>query len=378
MSDFFNEPFSDTTRIKLEIFRRYTREWLSVFLTKWASLPGQPNRVNLLDFFAGPGRDSEGNPGSPLILYRELQNYCSERSDLKNPHLSINLVLNDLNPDNIRRLRENLKQEACGRGCCNQIFTALPFEEALTEHKPLLSDHASASLVILDQFGVKHVSPGTMRDLLNCSKTDVVLFIASAFAHRFADTLGPQIGVDPSILKNSSHSSVHRAIGESFREALAPDEYHITYFSLEKGSNIYGVIFGSGHLKGLERFLKVCWDLDPNTGEANHNIDNEIGYKGDTLFEEFNQPKKATEFQRRLEAYVQETSPTNGMLYRFCLENGFLATSKYVTDKLTELTRDGQIEIVSLDSKPVRASCWYLTWDNYWKRLRQVRYLWKG
>ncbi|KKK85629.1 hypothetical protein LCGC14_2771360, partial [marine sediment metagenome] len=60
--DFHNKPFDDETILKLEIFRGYTREWLPVFLSKRTF-----SSVNIFDYFAGPGKDSHGQEGSPLL-----------------------------------------------------------------------------------------------------------------------------------------------------------------------------------------------------------------------------------------------------------------------------------------------------------------------
>lgn len=52
--------------------------------------------------------------------------------------------------------------------------------------------------------------------------------------------------------------------------------------------NYYGVVFGSSHTFGAEKFQKVCWGLDPITGEADYNIDRALTYGGKTvLFEEY-------------------------------------------------------------------------------------------
>jgi len=60
--DFHAEPFDAGTTKKLEIFRRYVRELLPVFLATNKVC----NKVALYDFFAGPGKDAKGVKGSPI------------------------------------------------------------------------------------------------------------------------------------------------------------------------------------------------------------------------------------------------------------------------------------------------------------------------
>jgi len=77
---FHKEEFDSSTRLKLDIFRGYVREWIPVFLTKYE---GKNNfqRVCLFDLFSGPGMDVANNPGTPTIIYDELKNYCQTRSN---------------------------------------------------------------------------------------------------------------------------------------------------------------------------------------------------------------------------------------------------------------------------------------------------------
>ena len=56
------EPFDEGTITKLEIFQRYAREWLPVFVMD------KRKKVNIFDFFAGTGYDGAGVPGSPIRI----------------------------------------------------------------------------------------------------------------------------------------------------------------------------------------------------------------------------------------------------------------------------------------------------------------------
>lgn len=66
--------FESSTRVKLEIFRLYVTEWIPVFLSK----PDNFKEIFIYDLFAGSGTDSEGNPGSPLVILDAVSNYCSK------------------------------------------------------------------------------------------------------------------------------------------------------------------------------------------------------------------------------------------------------------------------------------------------------------
>lgn len=56
MTAFHDNAFDPPTHLKLNIFRGYIREWLPVFLTRRTDGRSGHKRVNVFDFFAGPGR----------------------------------------------------------------------------------------------------------------------------------------------------------------------------------------------------------------------------------------------------------------------------------------------------------------------------------
>ena len=66
---FYEKTFDHATQVKLDVFRQYLKEWLPVFTSKG-------EEVSIYDFFAGPGKDAAGNPGSSLIIVEELKRFC--------------------------------------------------------------------------------------------------------------------------------------------------------------------------------------------------------------------------------------------------------------------------------------------------------------
>ena len=66
--DINKQPFPEATMLKLDIFRRCFREWFPVFVHH-----PDIKQIFIYDMFAGSGTDSEGNPGSPIILLEEAR-----------------------------------------------------------------------------------------------------------------------------------------------------------------------------------------------------------------------------------------------------------------------------------------------------------------
>lgn len=66
--DINKDTFDESTKLKLEIFRECFKEWFPVFLhNKFI------DSVCIFDFFAGSGTDTNGSPGSPLVLLQEAR-----------------------------------------------------------------------------------------------------------------------------------------------------------------------------------------------------------------------------------------------------------------------------------------------------------------
>jgi three-Cys-motif partner protein len=74
--DFHDKPYDAGTVAKLRIFELYAQEWIPVFLSQ-----PQPrfSEAHVFDFFAGPGKDCEGVPGSPLRILEQFRRYYERR-----------------------------------------------------------------------------------------------------------------------------------------------------------------------------------------------------------------------------------------------------------------------------------------------------------
>ncbi len=373
MALFHDTPFDDATLSKLKLFQGYIREWLPVFLTKYTGYRRNRAAVNVFDFFSGPGHDIAGNPGSPIIIVEELKQFCDERGAVKADDVRVRLVFNDVRQDHVEKLRAAVAKIACPKGCCSIEYSSLPFQEALQQHLPHIQRPDTANLVIMDQRGVKEVTPEVVRQLADCGATDIIFFISSSFIRRFIDTpeLGGKFDSEAEEIKTVEYNAVHRYVCGYYREKLTDQEYYLTPFSIKKGRNIYGVIFGSGSLYGLEKFLKVCWKEDAVTGEANYKIDGYFAWAGHrSLFPQHNAIRKVDIFDRDLRQFIMDTSPDNREVYKFCLTHGFLPKS--AKESLRTLQDKGELAVTEIATdRPARA--FYLT-QKGWKARPRVRF----
>jgi hypothetical protein len=117
--------------------------------------------------------------------------------------------------------------------------------------------------------------------------------------------------------------------------------YFLAHFSIKKDSNVYGLIFGSHHPLGMDKFLRKCWEMDKVRGEANFDIDGEaINVAAPSLFSEMDKPNKLTIFERELAEAIltKKTVKTNKDVFIFALQRGVLGShaKKVVSDLIAE------------------------------------------
>jgi len=261
--DFYQHPFDEGTLTKLQVFELYAREWLPVFLAQ-----DQPPKkeLHLFDFFAGPGTDSRGELGSPLRLLRQLR---SVQRLPGWPRVSVHAHFFDADPDKIARLKVMVAEQPDQvHGLALEIET-LEFDQALKSSAVILRNPQAAKLVLIDQFGVDNVTPQVFQALVNAPTCDFLFFLSSSTLHRFRD----HPAIKQKISRPDDHYHVHKAALEYYRSLLPNSStYYLAPFSIKKGANIYGVIFGSAHPLGMDKFLQVAWKEDQVNGEADFDI----------------------------------------------------------------------------------------------------------
>ena len=364
----FFEKYPEGTLQKLTLLRGYFEAWSSLFLTESPTLKFV-DHIWVFDFFAGPGCDNQGNDGSPVIILKSVIDYHKSHST-KASTKPLTLVFNDTTKKNIKELKnntesliaecENLPRET------NVEFCSLPFKEIFQKYESTIRMRNTACLLLMDQFGIKEVTADIFNQLLTFPTTDFVFFIASSFAKRFHSDphLQKLLPFDPQEIKKVNQSNVHRMICDVYRKLIPQNkEFYIAPFSIKKNSNIYGLVFGSGSLRGIDKFLDVVWKIDRDTGEANFDIDGDVFRDGKkSLFEDMNKPQKVHAFEEDLLAFIRSETPTNRQMYKFCLEKGFAV--RVAKDIVKQMMQTKRLVVRKFDDGSLTKNL-YINWDNY-------------
>lgn len=351
MPDFHNKPFDEGTIAKLEMFQLYAREWLPVFLSKMD--PVFPH-VHIFDFFAGPGMDMNGTSGSPLRMVDEV---LQSRHRLADGKLKLHLHFSDASKAKIQTLRETMTPLVAQLPHTEAHFKDDPFEKAFFAALPILRDSRSAKLVLIDPCGVNFVDDAVFRHLIASPTTDFLMFVASSYLHRFSDHPAMKLRVK----RSDSFYHCHRAVLEHYRSFIPERQrYHLAPYSIKKkGSQLYGLIFGSAHPLGMDKFLNAAWSQDRINGEANYDINREDFQETAPFLpmEMFEQPTKLAAFEADLKKQIlQGTCVNESDVVDICFRHG--VKRNHAESVLKELKSNGTIQchfrVPQLDRYPPR------------------------
>jgi three-Cys-motif partner protein len=335
----FRKPFDDGTMAKLEIFDDYFKEWLPVFIARKEILW---NEVQIFDLFAGEGRDVTGVMGSPMRILKSLN---ENRQLIIKSGVKIRVIINEYDTGKYNLLIKNLDTIAdrslYSLECHNEDFIVV-FKKYFD------SMIRSANFLFLDQNGIKQITEEVFTKLISLKKTDFLFFISSSYIKRFAEVeeFKKYLQITKQDLEGKSYYHIHRVVLDYYRSKIPKaKEYFLAPFSIKKPSGIYGLIFGTNHTLGIEKFLQVCWKHDKLTGEANFDIDNEkININQPGLFAEYNIPTKRQIFDNTLTRKILNKELTTDLaVYIFALNEGFLL--KDANSVIKGLHTAGKIEL---------------------------------
>jgi hypothetical protein len=217
------------------------------------------------------------------------------------------------------------------------------FDEIFDELFPFVEKNPS--LVYLDQCGIKYISSKYVLRLEKTSQTDFLYFVASSSIWRFGEQQEFQshLQVDIQELKKRPYKFIHRTLIDHLQSSLPSNTKLRLYpFSIKKGTNIYGIVFGASHVRAVEKFLSIAWKRNERNGEANFDIDGEGQKSQFDLFDPQITLTKLEIFQRLVEEKIMTGEIfDNIQLFVFTLEKGHIG--KHAADKLKKMKKEGKI-----------------------------------
>lgn len=320
--DLHSKPFDEETITKLEIFEDYAQEWLPTFIMQGRA------ELCIVDFFAGTGYDIKGVPGSPI---RILERIKEQTGNLFQKKVHITLYLNEFKLVKFELLKKSCDEYLALNPSLKHLVKIEYFNEDFEVLFPKLLPiiKKNPALVFLDQNGIKFTSAKYFLELEKTSETDFLYFISSSYFWRFGKKreFTMHLEIDMNEAKKNPYKFIHRSVIEQIRKKLPTDTKLRLYpFSLKRGQNIHGIIFGASHIRAVDKFLTVAWAKNSLNGQANFDIDDDLIKDQLDIFSG-RQKKRIEVFQDevRRKVLIKEII-NNNQLYDFTLAEGHIAT----------------------------------------------------
>jgi three-Cys-motif partner protein len=274
-------PRDDHTAAKHQVLRAYLDGWIPVMAQQSLKVQGfvsGPPRLLLVDGFAGPGRYSSGESGSPLIMLDALVSHAAlERfDDVEFTYLFI---------EHDRRRVDHLRGELNALGTLPGNVTVRiepgEFEATFGRLLDQLTDHGRSPIptfAFIDPFGYSTASMSLTGRLLAFKRCEVLIFLPLSFVHRFAGRAGQDAALT-SLYGCDDWREVLGLDGAERREfllrlfehrlGLNPSVAYVRSFRLRTDDgNDYRLVFGVGHDKGLDLAKDAMWKVDPIAGTS--------------------------------------------------------------------------------------------------------------
>lgn len=272
--DLHEEPFDEGTITKLEIFEDYARAWIPTFV-----MQGRPT-ICIFDFFAGTGYDIKGTPGSTLRILEKIKEQIDHIHEKK---VKIRLYINEYEPGKTNQRKFQLLKDACREYLeANQdiknAIDVVPHNEDFGTLFPKLIQEIKKhpSLVYIDQNGIKFLSDRYLLEFEKMREADVLYFVSSSYFLWLGktDEFKKHVTLDIDSLKNGAFNLVHRNLIKQLREKLPSNtKFKLYPFSIKKGINIFGIVFGASHPAAVDKFLTIAWKRNEMNGQANFDMD---------------------------------------------------------------------------------------------------------
>ena len=324
--DLHEKPFDEGTLKKLDIFEAYTKQWLPTFI-----MNNFESDIYIFDLFAGPGYSVTGQEGSPIRILKQVNNQIG---NIFSRNKKVCVLFNEYDKDKVEKLKK-----ACESFCNNHAELKRAIVSKHVQYKILNTDVAllfpkvktylgkHPLLLFLDQNGIKFMSDTYLQPLLNAKKVDFLFYLSSSYFNRFGNTdeFKNIIDIDLKKAKEAPYKYIHRSILKQLREKIPVNCPTRLYpFTIKKGCNVYGIIFGASHPRGVEKFLQTAWAENNINGEANFDIDDDKN-KGQADLFGYVELTKIMKFRQEIhQAILDGTLETNKEAFDFALNQGHL------------------------------------------------------
>lgn len=311
------------TLVKHAILRRYLDAWLPI-LTQQARLLRQQygslgsREILFVDGFAGPGKYTGGEPGSPVIA---LDAAITHKIAFPMP---VRLLFVEQREDRFKSLQEVLAPKLAEAAKSQNIHAVDPRQGDCDDVLNTMLDECEAkqikfgpALAFLDQFGYGAVSMNLISRILSYPQCEVFTYLNYKDMNRWitddtkADAFTRAFGGEEwREARNLPEKQRRDLLLSKYKQALkdrAGAKYVVSFLMFDKsGIPLYWLLFCTNNPRGLEEMKKAMWYVD-KTGEFRFSDRDDPGQM-ELLSKAFDDTWLAGELSRRLGGKVLTVS----------------------------------------------------------------------
>lgn len=252
---------------------------LSAYLSAWFPILSStsPQRVFYIDGFAGPGRYSGGEDGSPVVALKAL----GLRGNLAKTTFEFHLV--ERRRRQAKALRENIDalraQKLVPHNAIIHIHDQSAFSDAYeTMIAPELDRYPGApTFALVDPFGWTGLPMAIMRDLMHRQRTEVMVNFMFEEINRFLnhpdqpknfDELfgAPRWREGYDLIGPARRTFLHDFYQEQLHTVAGAGYVRSFEMLNERGASDYFLFFATNNRLGLSKMKEAMWRVDPGAG----------------------------------------------------------------------------------------------------------------
>lgn len=263
-------PLAEHTKGKHAVLKSYLDAWLPI-LSKFRG------RVLIIDGFAGPGRYSGGEEGSPLIAIRCVREHTA--SAMISEVVCLFIEADKTNAEHLEAVLEELRADGKIPTKCKCRVLHGDFDEGLAKVLDYVDEQKkrlAPAFVMIDPFGVSQTPMSVIQRLFTNDKVEVyVSFMyewvnrfkkSSAFEPHLDELFGTEEWRDGLAIEDSQERKTFffDLYEDQLRKAGA---MYVVRFELFSGNRLkYAIFFATCHLLGADKMKQAIWKIAP-TGD---------------------------------------------------------------------------------------------------------------
>ena len=259
-------PLESHTLGKHLVLQRYLQAWLPVMST-WNG------RILFIDGFAGPGRYSSGEDGSPIIALKALAMHASrERITAE-----VSFVFIEKEEDRARFLDGLVTQLSpeLPSSCRVKVINGV-FDDTMTSVLDQLDQQAAAlapAFVMVDPFGVAGPPMSVLARILRNDRSELYISFMYEAINRFGETPEFQAHLDD-LFGSPDWRECFQIHDPDLGRARLYDLYdrqlrnagakYVIHFELFEGHRlVYSIFFATQHAAGCSKMKEAVWHIAP-------------------------------------------------------------------------------------------------------------------